>query len=71
MVYVLNVKNTVILKKKQMNELMIQAWIVRYMSDPFDIDNMNEVINDYECYLSHSEQLRAIGLLRREYDALN
>jgi len=70
MVYVLNAKNIVILKKKQMNELMIQAWIVTYMSDPFDIDKMNEVI-DYLHSFSYLEQQRAIGLLRREYDALN
>lgn len=49
---------------------MIQAWIVTYMSDPFDIDNMNEVI-DYLHSFSYLEQQRAIGLLRREYDALN
>ena len=47
---------------------MIQTWIVKYMSDPFDIDNMNLVI-DYLHSFSNSEQQRAIELLQREYDA--
>ena len=55
------------MKKKQMNELMIQAWIVTYMSDPFDIDNMNEVI-DYLHSFSYLEQQRAIKLLQTKYD---
>ena len=50
-----------------MNELMIQAWIVTYMSDPFDIDNMNEVI-DYLHSFSYLEQQRAIALLQTKYD---
>lgn len=54
----------------KMNELKIQAWIVRYMSDPFSFDEMNEIINDFNYELTHLEQRRAIGLLRREYDAL-
>ena len=53
-----------------MDELKIQYWIVRYMSDPFSLNEMNEVINDFHYELTHLEQRRAIGLLRREYDAL-
>lgn len=53
-----------------MDELKIQAWIVRYMSDPFMLHDMNEVINDFNYELTCLEQRRAIGLLRREYDAL-
>ncbi len=54
-----------------MDELKIQCWIVRYMSDPFQVDEMNDIINDFHYELTHLEQRRAIGLLRREYDALN
>ena len=53
-----------------MDELKIQLWIVRYMSDPFSFEEMNEVINDYHDLMNIYEQKRAIGLLRREYDAL-
>ena len=53
-----------------MDELKIQYWIVRYMSDPFSFSEMNEIINDFYYELTHLEQRRAIGLLRREYDAL-
>ena len=53
-----------------MDELKIQYWIVRYMSDPFTFNKMNEIINDFNYELTDLEQRRAIGLLRREYDAL-
>ena len=53
-----------------MDELKIQYWIVRYMSDPFSLNEMNEIINDFYYELTHLEQRRAIGLLRCEYDAL-
>lgn len=53
-----------------MDELKIQYWIVRYMSDPFTFNEMNEIINDFNYELTDLEQRRAIGLLRREYDAL-
>jgi len=53
-----------------MDELKIQYWIVRYMSDPFSLNEMNEIINDFYYELTHLEQRRAIGLLRSEYDAL-
>lgn len=53
-----------------MDELKIQLWIVRYMSDPFSFEEMNEIINDYYDLMNIYEQKRAIGLLRREYDAL-
>ena len=53
-----------------MDELKIQYWIVRYMSDPFSLNEMNEIINDFYYELTHLEQRRAIGLLRSEYDTL-
>jgi hypothetical protein len=40
------------------------------MSDPFSLNEMNEIINDFHYELTDLEQRRAIGLLRREYDAL-